>query len=49
MAAQAAQRPPSRRPASQANGMVATPNSPDNDRTATSEVPNRPVQKCSST
>ena len=45
MAAQAAVRPPSRLPASQAKGMVTTPKTPANERTATSEVPNTPIQK----
>ena len=38
----------SRRPASQASGRLSRPNSCDSARTATSEVPNRSVQPCSS-
>ena len=49
MAAQPTFGPPSRLPASQARGTVTTPNTPESDRTATSEVPNQPIQKWSST
>ncbi len=40
-------RPPSRRPAIHTNGRVAQLKSPDMARTAVSEVPKAPVQKCS--
>ncbi len=47
MAAHPTLRPPIRLPASQAKGTVATPMAPDSERTATSEVPNHPIQKWS--
>ncbi len=49
VAAQATVRPPRRLPASQANGNVTRPMTPERDRTAMSEVPNQAVQKWSIT
>jgi hypothetical protein len=46
MAAQPTLRPPRRLPATQASGTVTTPNRPERERTASSEVPNQPIQKC---
>ena len=42
---QATRRPPSRRPASQATGRVATAISPDSERTAWFPVPVRRIQE----
>ena len=38
-------RPPRRRPATQAKGTVATPITPESERTARSEDPKIPIQK----
>ena len=43
---QAKERPPNRRPATQATGRVATEMTPDSDRTPRSELPNTFIQKC---
>jgi hypothetical protein len=44
MAAHPAVGPAIRLPANQANGMVASPMTPESDRVATSEWPNQPIQ-----
>ena len=46
---QAKERPPKRRPASQATGSVATEMTPESERTPKSEVPKTFIQKCSRT